>query len=117
MTLPSFRLTQKNRSKFAKVERKTQFGKRSAEKLPSNDVDENKTKYLVKIIRREMDYFETVNIRGKYLGHAFEYSSTIQVSNQNALFQRLDYFVEKYFEFIASTFFKNTICDCQLMVE
>jgi hypothetical protein len=25
-------------------------------KLPSNDVDENKTKDLVKIIRREMDY-------------------------------------------------------------
>jgi hypothetical protein len=47
-------------------------------KLPFNDVDENKTKVLVKIIRREMDYFETVNTRGKYLGRAFEYLSTIQ---------------------------------------
>jgi hypothetical protein len=31
-------------------------------------VDENKPKNLIKIIKREMDYFETVNIRGKYLG-------------------------------------------------
>jgi hypothetical protein len=60
-------------------------------KLPSNDVDENKTKDLVKIIRREMDYFETVNIRRKFLGRAFEYLSTFQqVLNQNVLFRRLD---------------------------
>jgi hypothetical protein len=57
-------------------------------------VDTNKTKGLVKIIRRDMDYFETVNIRGKYL-EIFKHHST-QVSNQNVLFRRLDYFVQKY---------------------
>ena len=47
-------------------------------KLPLLDVDETDTKDLVKIIKREMEYFETVNVRGKYLGRAFEYLSTIQ---------------------------------------
>ena len=37
-------------------------------KLPLLDVHETETKNLVKIIKREMDYFESVNVRGKYLG-------------------------------------------------
>jgi hypothetical protein len=41
-------------------------------------VNENKTKNIVKIIKREMDYFETVKIREKKLGPVFEYLSTIQ---------------------------------------
>jgi hypothetical protein len=35
------------------------------------------TKDLVKIIKREMDYFETVIIRRKYLGRAFVYLNTL----------------------------------------
>jgi hypothetical protein len=53
------------------------LGIEQQKKLPSNDVDENKTKELVKVIKREMKYFENVNIREKYLRCAFEYLNTI----------------------------------------
>ena len=67
-------------------------------KLPLLDVDETDTKDLVKIIKREMEYFETVNVRGKYLGRAFEYLSTIQptsVESERA-FSAAGFFVRKY---------------------
>jgi hypothetical protein len=66
--------------------------------LPSNDVDEIKTKDLFKVIRREIDYFETVNIRGKYLGRAFEYLSTIQPTSVDSerAFSAAGLFVQKY---------------------
>jgi hypothetical protein len=52
-------------------------------KLSSKDVDENKTDN-----RREMDYFETVNIRGKYLGRDFEYLSIIQATSIDVELER-----------------------------
>jgi hypothetical protein len=77
--------------------------------LPSWTRNTRKTK----IIRREMDCFETVNIRGKYLGRVFELS-TIQptsVESEHAFSAAVTKF--GWLVFIASPFFKNIICDCQ----
>jgi predicted transcriptional regulator len=53
---------------------------------------ESKTKNLVKIAKREMDYFETVIIRGKPIWDMFlnilALMQNKQASNQNAIFSR-----------------------------
>jgi hypothetical protein len=47
-------------------------------------VNENKTKNLVKIIKREMHFFETVKIRGKNLGPVFEPIQPTSVESERA---------------------------------
>jgi hypothetical protein len=70
-----------------------------------------------------MDYFENVNIGGKYLRRAFEYLSTIHKCQIRTCFfgGRIILYKNKLKikrrNFIESTFFKNTICDWRLMVK
>jgi hypothetical protein len=71
-----FDVSHKTRPKFANVEKKTQF---AIDQQKKNDHSTKWMKIKQMILSNyNKDYFETVNIWGKYLGRAFEYLSTIQ---------------------------------------